>query len=84
MGGVSFFITFMTVKLPENIILGLPFKNLPNSQGKKKLNFRFENRHAARYYSYEILEGLINLRGWGLIFGGAHNRTKKRISKQAE
>ena len=59
----------MTVKLPENIF-GLPFKNLPNSQDKKKLNIGFENRHAARYNSYEILEGLIKLRGWGLIFGG--------------
>ena len=71
----------MTVKLPENI-LGPLFKNLPNSQDKKKLNFRFENRHVARYNSYEILEGLINLRGWGLIFGGAHNRTKTRIQNK--
>ena len=37
-------ITFMTVKLPENIIFGLPFINLPNSQDKK-LNFRFESRY---------------------------------------
>ena len=59
----------MTVKLLENI-LGLPFKNLPNSQDKKKLNFRFENRYVARYNSYEILEGLLNLGGGGLYLAG--------------